>query len=204
MFDEETLSHWPTIEGRPAIGKLAAVPDAQLPRLDFAPVVTTTWGEWCRLHPSTRVLSLDTGHKRDYNEGAAYRDYFATDRLMFPVSRAHRLLKAKDEVLVIRRASVPPLAIAAKLLASRPVWSGEGFLILTSPEGANRVYPMPDGPAIVRFDGRTATDANGGTWTAGEDHLQAPGGANFPRIAAHRAFWFGWYAQFPDTVLIAR
>jgi len=48
-------------------------------------VVTTTWGEWRRRHPGTRVLSLDTGYGRDYSEGAAYRDYFATDELMFSV-----------------------------------------------------------------------------------------------------------------------
>ena len=36
-------------------------------------------------HPGTTVLSLETGHERDYSEGAAYRDYFATDELMFAV-----------------------------------------------------------------------------------------------------------------------
>ena len=33
------------------------------------------------MHPQTTVLSLDTGHERDYGEGAAYRDYFSTDDL---------------------------------------------------------------------------------------------------------------------------
>jgi hypothetical protein len=47
------------------------------------PVVTTTWAEWKRAHPETTVLSLDTGYKRDYSEGAAYRQYFATDALIF-------------------------------------------------------------------------------------------------------------------------
>ncbi len=23
-----------------------------------------------------------------------------------------------------------------------------------------------------------------------------------PRVSAQRAFWFGWYAQFPDTLLV--
>ena len=26
--------------------------------------------------------------------------------------------------------------------------------------------------------------------------------ADRPRVAAQRAFWFGWYAQYPDTTLI--
>jgi len=56
-------------------------------------VVTTTWGEWRRDHPSTTVLSLDTGYERNYAEGAAYRDYFATDRLMFEVPTSDTRLK---------------------------------------------------------------------------------------------------------------
>jgi len=44
-------------------------------------VVTTTWGEWKKLHPTTQVLSLDTGHRRNYDEGNAYNEYFSTDFL---------------------------------------------------------------------------------------------------------------------------
>jgi hypothetical protein len=39
-------------------------------RLPFHSVVTTTWGEWRRYHPSTTVLSLETGYERNYAEGA--------------------------------------------------------------------------------------------------------------------------------------
>ena len=62
-------------------------------RLPFHAVVTTTWGEWRRDDPSTTVLSLDTGYERNYAEGAAYRDYFATDRLMFEVPTSDTRLK---------------------------------------------------------------------------------------------------------------
>jgi len=48
MFDEETLSLWPTLEGHPAVGRLAMGDAASLPQLEIAPVVTTTWGEWRR------------------------------------------------------------------------------------------------------------------------------------------------------------
>ena len=69
-------------------------------RLRHRSVVTTTWKEWRAKHPETRVLSLDTGHERDYREGAAYRDYFSTDDLMFQVPLTDRRLKNKDEVVV--------------------------------------------------------------------------------------------------------
>lgn len=196
MFDEETLSLWPTLEGRPAVGGLSTGDAASLPQLDIAPVVTTTWGEWRRQHPQTRVLSLDTGHQRDYGEGVAYRDYFGTDELMFPVSRADRRMKNKAEVLVIRRAAPkPPLAIAVKLLGQRAILQHDGYVVMTTAAGASRVYraagPEPLPEALLR------------NALAAETELRLDGVAALPRVPAHRAFWFGWYAQFPATELLS-
>ncbi|MEL7266777.1 MAG: DUF3179 domain-containing (seleno)protein, partial [Planctomycetota bacterium] len=81
MYDRETKSLWSTICGRPVVGPLVEE-NISLNRLH---VVTSTWGQWRQQHPDTRVLSLNTGHERDYGEGVAYRDYFATDDLMFDV-----------------------------------------------------------------------------------------------------------------------
>ncbi len=71
-------------------------------QLELRHIVTTTWGEWRRRHPETKVLSLDTGHDRDYGEGVAYRQYFATDELMFEVPSLDHRLKNKAEVLALR------------------------------------------------------------------------------------------------------
>ena len=123
MFDHGTHSLWNTFEGVPVVGALAG---SGL-RLTPHAVVTTTWGEWRDMHPTTTVLSLDTGHRRDYSEGVAYRHYFSTDELMFPVSKTDNRLPNKEEVLVMlpddpslaggRR----PLAIAAQFLQSNRV-----------------------------------------------------------------------------------
>ena len=37
-----------------------------------------------------------------------------------------------------------------------------------------------------------------------EDALVGPHGMRRSRLPAHRAFWFGWQAAHPDTVLIRR
>jgi hypothetical protein len=47
-------------------------------------------------------------------------------------------------------------------------------------------------------------DAAGREWRVAEEALVLdtdPGVAR-PRVPAQRAFWFGWRAQFPDTILI--
>ncbi len=140
MFDEETKSLWSTLQGQPVIGPLSG---KEL-RLTLEPVVTTTWGEWRSAHPATSVLSPETGHQRDYSEGAAYRDYFATDELMFEVSRSDRRLRNKDEVLVIRLPGKSPLAVAVRLLQRKPEYKveheGVSLTIQTTRAGANRVF----------------------------------------------------------------
>jgi hypothetical protein len=159
------------------------------------------------------VLSLDTGHKRDYSEGAAYRDYFSTDRLMFPVSNKSARLPNKAEVLVMHLDDTRiagrrvPVALDADFLRRRPVYTltaaGRSFVILTSPAGANRVYETTEvfPPQSLRD---TIVDASGGRWRVEEEALTKVNDVTrrFARVTAQRAFWFGWFAQFPDTLLI--
>jgi hypothetical protein len=205
MFDEESSSLWSTLEGRPVIGTLAGS-DLQLRVL---PVVTTTWGEWRAEHPDTTVLSLDTGFERDYSEGAAYRDYFSTDRLMFRVSRTDARLKNKAEVLVMLVGTGrAPVAIAVDFLERNPVYQldagGRSLVVVTSPEGANRVYDTGGHRFGRRVPAGRIADAAGVFWKITEDALvlERDPTRRLPRVAAQRAFWFGWFAQFPSTILI--
>lgn len=209
MFDEETMSLWSTFEGRPVLGPLSNTPL----QLTQRSIVTTTWGEWKRTHPSTTVLSLDTGHERDYGEGAAYREYFGTDRLMFSTSRSDRRLRNKAEILAIRLSDresgtgrLTAVAIAADFLARHPVYqarlAGHDLVIVTSAEGANRVYDAGSHRFRAKRPDGGVEDHEGIVWRPSEDALEAPDGRRLRRIAAHRAFWFGWYAQYPDTLLV--
>ena len=209
MFDHETNSLWATFEGRPVVGSLVG---SGL-RLRHRAVVTTTWEEWRIQHPETTVLSLDTGHVRDYSEGAAYRDYFATDRLMFQVPGEDDRLLNKDEVLVLRvpnpATSDPlPVAIAARFLADNRVYHtevvGTRLVVVTSPGGANRVYDAGDESFTRALGADQVADAAGRSWRVTEDALVlvADPRVTRPRMPAQRAFWFGWRAQFPETILI--
>ena len=173
--------------------------------LETLPVVTTTWGEWRRRHPETRTLSLETGRERDYNEGAAYRDYFSTDRLMFAVPTLDQRLPNKAEILALRYDG-EPLAIAAEFLQRHPVYQGHAgstdFVVFTDPSGANRVYEA-SGISFASWDGLDrALDRDGRRWRLSEGSLTAEDGTRSQRLAAHRAFWFGWYSQFPHTRLV--
>ena len=81
---------------------------------------------------------------------------------------------------------------------TRSSWSA----VVTSVAGANRVYAAGE----VRFerveaDGRLR-DASGRLWRQTAEALELESdGRRLPSVASFRAFWFGWYAQFPDTLL---
>ncbi|NJN47737.1 MAG: DUF3179 domain-containing protein [Candidatus Competibacteraceae bacterium] len=204
MYDQETQSLWNTLWGSPVIGPLAEQ-DITLERLS---IVTTTWGEWRRRHPDTLVLSPDTGHRRDYSEGAAYRDYFATDELMFTVPKRDGRLKNKDEVLALLFPQAPdqPLAISADYLARHPVYQdrigSRDFVVLTDQSGANRVYETK-GVVFSEWDqNRTVKDSQGTVWTLSEDRLGTADGRVLNRLPAHRAFWFGWFSAYTHTRLV--
>jgi len=204
MYDHATKSLWSTHGGTPVVGPLVGK-GIELQRLY---VVTTTWGEWKKRHPGTTVLSLDTGHRRDYSEGAAYREYFATDRLMFGVPKLDPRLPNKAEVLALRTSGKPieQLAIGADFLAANRVYhdriGSQAFVVLTDASGANRVYESAN-RRFASWDGEsTVRDSTGQTWKLAEDKLTGPGGASLKRLPAHRAFWFGWYAAYPETRLV--
>jgi hypothetical protein len=69
-----------------------------------------------------------------------------------------------------------------------------------SPDGANRVYHTSGQRFERRLDDFRVADAKGRVWRVTEDALVAVTDAG-ARLPANRAFWFGWFAQFPQTEL---
>lgn len=209
FFDEATKSLWSTLEGKPVVGKLIN----QDLELNLRSSVTTTWEEWKNQNPNTTVLSIDPGYDKDYGEGVAYKKHLASDRLMFEVPETDNRLKNKDEVLVMQLAPSSgegraPVALSTDFLEKNRIYpfeaGGRSFVVITSEEGANRVFE----PDEVRFKRERRSnrieDESRRRWTVTEDALVAQGSpaVELPRVTANRAFWFGWYAQFSTTRLI--
>lgn len=204
MYDKATQSLWNTLWGTPVLGPLKG----KGIELEKMSVVTTTWGEWKRRNPGTTVLSLATGHRRNYNEGVAYKDYFATDKLMFFTPFDDKRLKNKQEILALQFPEYPrkQLAISTKFLSKRPVYEGSlgpvDFVVFTDKSGANRVYDRSD-IKFESFDGKEEiTDKEGKVWTLFENRIVREDGLTLQRLPYHRAFWFGWKAAYPNTRLI--
>lgn len=205
MYDKATQSLWSTVKGTPVVGPLVD----QGIQLEYVSIVTTTWGEWKRRNPTTKVLSLQTGHNRDYGEGVAYRQYFASDRLMFNTPFKDNRLNNKQEVLALTFPGAPSeqLAIDTDFLRKQPLYTDrigrQKLLILTDKTGANRVYDPKDIEFVSYDEDSTLIDANGQKWHMTESHLQAKEQTKkLNRLPQRHAFWFGWYAAYPETRLV--
>ena len=204
MYDQATQSLWSTLGGSPVVGPLVG----KKIELSSRSVVTTTWGAWRKRHPDTRVLSLNTGHRRDYAEGAAYQQYFVTDDLMFTTPQQDKRLKNKAEVLALRlpQAADKPLAISSDFLRDHPIYhhthAGVSLVVLTDRSGAHRAYEA-GGVRFKQWDNAaTVTDEQGQRWQLTEDQLVGERGETLVRLPSHNSFWFGWYAAYPQTELI--
>ena len=204
MYDKETQSLWNTIWGKPVIGPLV---DKGI-ELEYLSVITTTWGEWKARHPKTTVLSLNTNHNRNYDEGIAYKDYFSDDELMFNVPKINKKLKNKQSILAIRLPEITDktIAISTKFLNKKSIYQDKleetNFVVFTDKSGANRVY-FSENIEFENYDKTdVVTDKNGIKWKLYENRLESANGQTLKRLHSFNAFWFGWKAAYPNTKLI--
>jgi hypothetical protein len=204
MYDRQTDSLWSNLTGEPVLGRLVG----RGKRLQVLPLVVTTWGEWRRRHPDTRVLSLETGHRRDYRPGAAYGRYFASPDTMFPVWKkppSEAGLALKDWIWAVEaggaRKAYPLQALLERPLLHDTIGTTP-VVLLTDPQSeAVRVYAS-GGRRLRTGDGGALLDeATGEAFRAEEEALISERGTRLPRLPGHRAYWFGWYAFFPGTEL---
>ena len=107
------------------------------------------------------------------------------------------------------RATAKKLARLDDFLKSHRIYYttvGESdVVVVTDESGANRVYEAGSKKLTDWVDGQMLVTADGTKWKITEASLEpvdSPEHKPLIRLPAHRAFWFGWYAAFPQTKLI--
>jgi hypothetical protein len=76
MYDHQTESLWLQVKRQAVTGPMTGT------LLDTIPSSVTTWAKWKKAHPTTKVLSLDTGHDRDYSVDP-YESYYRSSKGLF-------------------------------------------------------------------------------------------------------------------------
>lgn len=212
MYDRNTDTVWNAMTGEPAFGPLASSGI----RLPILPVVVTDWATWLEEHPDTSVLSLNTGHDRDYTNGAAYGDYFNDPNfVMFPVWQQDTSQNDNKEVIfalnINDTAKAYPLETIIPERVSNDTLAGTNSVIISraTPE---RDFFEPGGAAVRAYASgdyvfspgereREVVDHNGAVWAITESALIGPDDTRLERLGGHLAFWFGWYSYYPETLV---
>jgi hypothetical protein len=200
MYDRQTHSLWSSLHGEPVVGELVGK-DIKLKRLY---VVRTTWKEWRQLHPETLVLDIQTGFERDYRPGKAYKEYFESSETMFPVAWRDKRLKAKDWVygLIIGGfAKAFPLKQLKKSPVVNDSLASQNLVLISNAETLTvRAYERGNHFFVQYAMPEMLSDVNGVKWRITEEALENPDdGTRLLRLPGHLAYWFGWYAFFPNT-----
>ncbi|MEM7100153.1 MAG: DUF3179 domain-containing protein [Pseudomonadota bacterium] len=194
MFDRGTNSLWNQFTGRPVVGTLT---DSGI-ELETLPLVTTTWGQWRRQHPDTKVLSLETGFERDYRPGQPYGAYFKSPRLMFPSLTDDKQLKQKEQVFGLRLSGANRAWPLKDFKSGQVINDQVGVLgvVLVGDADSRSVRAYRDGGYDFRKFGTSLEkieQEDGGVWQVTEPALIGPDGQQLTRLPGHLAFWFAWH-----------
>ncbi|MGH9425321.1 MAG: DUF3179 domain-containing protein, partial [Terriglobia bacterium] len=163
LYDRQTQSLWSQVKKEAIAGPSTGM------KLEMIPSLTTTWRHWKTLHPETRVLSTDTGFRRDYNQ-SPYAAYNTSDELMFPVpENVKTRLRNKERVIGLEMNGVSKAYPFSRLKKKQTPFEDE--------VGGAKVQ--------VHFDPKTET----ASVTDSQGNL----------LRAFTIFWFAWQAFHPET-----
>lgn len=196
MFDRDTHTLWNQFTGKPVIGPLVE----QNLELRQRPVVIAPWGEWKAQNAGTRVLSLVTGHDRDYGSGVVYRDYFSSDDLMFPTQVDQTLVGQKEYVFGIRQFGAAKAWPLSAFKDQRVINDriGDRDVVLIGDEAGRTVRAYLRSGKEFAVSGKGLQTGDGVLWGGTEDALAA-GDQSLARVAGHVAYWFAWSGYLGDT-----
>lgn len=201
MYDRATETWWPQILATSIPGKWNENPNIR--SLQEFRLIWTTWEQWQRQHPDTRVLSTDTGHAKNYNRDpyGTYnpaRGYYVDDDLLFPALSRDGRYRPKS---VVMGARTPDGAVAFLKDALRDTQLMTGQIdetpvlaVYDSRYDTGYVYRNPDQLAFER-DGEQVAGPDGTTYQ--QDDLP------LSRIHTFDAMWFAWAGYYPETSVYA-
>lgn len=184
-------------------------------KLELLPVVETTWRQWQKMYPDTRVVSSRTGFDRNYTRYpySSYREEQTFPLFPLRVSTLNNAFPPKHMVLGILE-GYSPKAYPFSKLEGKPVVNDEhgGRSILVVSDISERLaipFDRNVNGQILTFTHKTSepfemTDnETNSTWNLkGQAISGALNGTQLTQIPAHNAFWFAWWAFWPATEIL--
>ena len=149
LYDAGTQSLWSQLEGQALAGPMAGQKLAAIPN------TVMTWEAWRKKHPTTDVLSINTGYARDYGVDP-YWGYEHGDQVVSPVTHLDERLSAHEIVLGVSAGGQDEAFPLSKLGdAAMPVRTRLGGMDLTIS------YDADSGAATASVSGKRIPIYNG-------------------------------------------
>ena len=164
LYDLSTESLWSQILGKAISGKRMGEELVKLP------LQHTTWNAWRSKHPTSLVLSDNTGFSRDYNRNP-YDGYASSESVYFPISEKVPNNYHPKELII-------GLEIAGEFMAFP-------FVELNKQENAMIEGQLGGQTYTLHWDMANQT-------AAVYDHQEN-------LLPVIQAFWFAWYAFHPQS-----
>ncbi|VAW55384.1 hypothetical protein MNBD_GAMMA06-1508 [hydrothermal vent metagenome] len=164
LYDRDTESLWSQLLSKAVTGKYKGT------NLKMLPVMHTSWADWKRFHPSTLVLSKNTGHWRSYSRDP-YSGYEKSNHIFFPVfNKAPKKYHPKERVLG---------------LSLEKTHKAYPFVELNK-HGEDKFTDVIDGePYTIHWNKKEQSG-----------YLTDEAGVVIPTV---QSYWFAWYAFYPET-----
>lgn len=223
MFDRQTESLWPQIEGEAVAGALTGA------TLERIPVQMISWQTFLDQNPDGWVLSRETGFNRDYGRNP-YVGYDAPgSRPLFPASGDDARLPAKTRVIGVETAA-GPIALPWDLVRDAGTMNldldpgtGEPGIVVwivgdtNSPldsadigdgrsvgmSGVFEPHAAGQDLTFVVRDGELVDEQTESRWSPTGTAVEGPlAGEELTPVAHVDTFWFAWVAFHPDVQLL--
>jgi hypothetical protein len=216
MYDRQSHSLWAQMEGRALVGARAGT------RLTMLPANTMAFETWRAAHANGKVLSRETGHRRDYgvNPYESYDDPGLRPFLFSGRPDPRRL--PKERVVGVRigaAARAYPWPTLGRQRVVHDTVAGEALVILFQPGtlsaldeakmadsrevGATSVFSRRLGERVLTFEATAEgfrDRETHSTWTLLGVAQRGPLAGQRLRAIVHvDAFWFAWAAFNPST-----
>lgn len=170
----------------------------------------TTWATWKKLYPDSKVVSTETGMPRDYME-YPYGEYRESKDITFDVEYENDTLHPKERLFgVIQKNKAKcyrftnfkgGVRIVNDTVFEKPiiVVGSERDNFITAFENPNQLKYLPVSnklPAIIK-------DSNDNLYDVFGYCVEGPEkGKRLTPMNGFMAFWFGWYAFYPDVTFM--
>ena len=170
-------------------------------------------------HPDTTVLDLETGvypaerYAPESSNASVYFGYRNQPETAFPVPERSDELETKEQVFGLvfdDEAKAYPLSTFDENAVINDTLGGQDVVIIAAGAGSGvRAYDRGGHVFASTETGSSQkmvlTDETGVDWRAEEEALVSLDGSgqSLERLPSRDAYWFGWYAFYPNTSIFS-